>query len=368
MTETSDKDQTGDQDFADYLRSESPRRPEQPGVLDLPRSAPPGLSEVPSPEARDPDVRDVQKSLVERIADVDDDRRRSAVQLRKALETHRDEIRAQRRRDHAAMLVLAGIGIILLAAMVLLFTQLLQTKNELEQQIAARQASTVSTAQAAAADEPADAPTDAPPGPLEELADAVESIADRLTSLEGRSRMPATPPSTAAPAENGATGESAAATAAPEDSVTSIDVLEARVGALLDERLASVEARIDELRQSLHERPIADPDQRAAAVAVAEGAQGMATEAPLIVLQLAGLSSRDAVQRFIDKHELPAQVYVKTDSVRGQTWYGLIHSLHPDMDAAEAARTALPQALSELDVWLRPLPEGTSLEVLKVTP
>ena len=396
MSAPPDKDKTA-QDLAGYLHSESPRRPEHNGVVDVPRSAPPGLSELP-----EPDVRDMEKSLVERIADVDDDRRRTAVQLRKAFESHRDDMQAQRRRDHNAMLVLAGIGIILLAGGLLLFAQLLQARNALEARIASLEAAGPSAAPAAASEaEGAAAPaniapdiaaltarldqleqqaaaaassapaaaatTDDEAGPateqIGELADAIESIGDRLTALEGRNRV-----ADADASADTSTAEQAAATAAERQ----VSALEGRLGALLDERLASVEARIDEVRTDLRTATApedsAEPADSAAAPAAGDS-EAMTTTDPMIVLQLAGLSNRGAVARFMARHDdLPGRVYLKSDTHRGQAWFGVIHSLHPSMEAAEAARAALPADLAELDTWLRPLAAGTRLEVLTTQP
>lgn len=298
-------------------------------------------------------MRDMEKSLVERIADVDDDRRRSAVQLRKALETHREEIRVQRRRDHNAILVLAGIGIILLAAGLLLFAQLVKTRNAMEARIAAVEQAREPIAEpdTAAADLQAE---------VDQLGDAVEAIGDRLTALEGASRQPA--------ASRPAADAAADAAAAAEQR----KALEARMAALLDERLESLEARIDELRATRQALASDDVDRPAAetagtgepAAAAPAAVTTLTTDKDMVVLQLAGLPNHAAVERFIARHALPARVYLKADTLRGRTWYGLIAGLYPDMPAAEAARDALPPDLARLDIWLRELPAGTKLEVL----
>ena len=295
-------------------------------------------------------MRDMEKSLVERIADVDDDRRRSAVQLRKALETHREEIRVQRRRDHNAILVLAGIGIILLAAGLLLFAQLVKTRNAMEARIAA-----VEQARGGPVAEPDTAAADLQ-AEVDQLGDAVEAIGDRLTALEGASRQPA------------ASRPAADAAAAAEQR----KALETRMAALLDERLESLEARIDELRATRQALASDDVDRPAAetagtgepAAAAPAAVTTLTTDKDMVVLQLAGLPNHAAVERFIARHALPARVYLKADTLRGRTWYGLIAGLYPDIPAAEAARDALPPDLARLDIWLRELPAGTKLEVL----
>ena len=344
-----DRGKGGDPELARYLRAESPRRTKEPDALaTLPNPAD-GPLDTPDSAAPDADMRDMQKSLVERIADVDDDRRRSAVQLRKALETHRDEIRAQRRRDHGAILVLAGIGIVLLAAVALLFSELLKARGDFDERLSALEQREAAPASAAA-------DTDLG-AELDELADAIEAIGDRLTSLEGSAR------------QRDVAAAGSASAAEPADA-TRLEDLESRVGALLDERLAAVEARIDDLRAG-QMIPAVDDDTGAADAAQEADrppAETITTTDGTTVLQLAGLPNRNAIDRFIDRHRLPEQIYVKVDSLRGRTWYGIIHSLHPDMDSAEAARDALPAELARLDTWLRQLPAGTRLEVLEGEP
>ena len=342
-----DRARGGDPDLAGYLQKESPRRAAEPDAL----------ATLPTPDGPPPEegeMRDMEKSLVERIADVDDDRRRSAVQLRKALETHREEIRVQRRRDHNAILVLAGIGIILLAAGLLLFAQLVKTRNAMEARIAA-----VEQARGGPVAEPDTAAADLQ-AEVDQLGDAVEAIGDRLTALEGASRQPA--------ASRPAADATADAAAAAEQR----KALEARMAALLDERLESLEARIDELRATRQalasdegDRPAAETAGTGEPAAAAPAAvTTLTTDKDMVVLQLAGLPNHAAVERFIARHALPARVYLKADTLRGRTWYGLIAGLYPDIPAAEAARDALPPDLARLDIWLRELPAGTKLEVL----
>ncbi len=353
-----DRTRGGDPDLAGYLQKESPRRAAEPDAL----------HRLPTPDDPPPpagsDMRDMEKSLVERIADVDDDRRRNAVQLRKALETHREEIRGQRRRDHTAILVLAGIGIILLAALLLLFSELFRTRDAMSTRIAAvEQAQQLETAPGtAAADMQAD---------MDQLGDAIEAIADRLGALEDAALQQAA----TAPDRNTDTGPTPAAEPAPDPASQPAHdeglALDARLSALLEERLTSLQARIDELRathQPLRDDRAAGSGAEAVSDAEREVAppavSALSTDRDMVVLQLAGLPSRAAVERFIARHELPEQVYLKVDNLRGRSWYGLISGLYPDMAAAEAARDALAPDLARLDIWLRELPAGTPLEVL----
>jgi len=140
-----DRTQDDKPEIAGFLHSESPRRARAPDPTESLRRPPPPPGDPGDDDAAHGsagDMRDMEKSLVERIADVDDDRRRTAVQLRKALDTHRDEIRAQRHRDHTALLVLTGIGIVLLAAVLLLFNQLVHTRSNLQDRLQQLQTAT----------------------------------------------------------------------------------------------------------------------------------------------------------------------------------------------------------------------------------
>jgi len=90
MSKTSDLDNNAQPDIAGYLQAEAP--------------LPSDLEAEAKPFPEDDSMRDMEKSLVERIADVDDDRRRTAVQLQKAFNTHRDETTAALRRGFSGIL------------------------------------------------------------------------------------------------------------------------------------------------------------------------------------------------------------------------------------------------------------------------
>jgi DamX protein len=423
-------------DLAGFLHSESPRRRGEPDPTESLRRPPPPPGDPGDAAAGEStgDVRDLQKSLVERIADVDDDRRRTSVQLRKALETHRDEIRAQRQRDHTALLVLTGIGIVLLAAVLLLFNQLFQTRSSLEERLAQLEGAAAAPQDSAPAVSDAPAASDAiedlqqrmqrleqgaeadtgtedvaarlerleaqaqpagsmgklderltrleqrgsstsaeaaPIEEIDELADAIEAIGDRLTALEGRlGRL----------ADAGATGASAQTGAAAEDApqaaelTAAVAAAEQRLEDQLAQKLAALSTQIGALREQLAAPPVSEASAAAAETAAepteAEaGAEGrLTTAAGTIALQLAGFPSRAAIDRFIARQPLPERVYLTVDTWRGRSWYGLVHSLHPDMEAAEGARAQLPPQLARLDIWLRELPAGSRLQILDGRP
>ncbi len=386
-----DRGDGGKPDLAGFLHSESPRRPSEPDPTESLRRPPPPPGDPGSEDEPAADMRNMEKSLVERIADVDDDRRRTAIQLRKALETHREEIRALRQRDHRALLVLMGIGIILLAAVLLLFSQLFQTRGNLDTRLAAlesaseRRADTDETAtgagigpeqhlaqlredaESAAGDASGAAAEVDPQGDedVDDLANAIEAIGDRLTALEGRlTRLAGAQASLAGDPDAGAASEP------PSDGAA----VAAAVGAAedrLEQKLAALASEIEVIRASRGDASTdaSDAGTAAAAPTATDSAdRSLTTEARTVALQLAGFPSRAAIDRFIAQHTLPDQVYLTVDPWRGQSWYGLVHSLHPDMDSAEAVRSELPSDLARLDIWLRELPPGSRLQVLDGAP
>jgi DamX protein len=85
-------------------------------------------------------------------------------------------------------------------------------------------------------------------------------------------------------------------------------------------------------------------------------------------LQLIGFYSRDELDAFVADSPLPDQVYAREETFRGQPWFVLIHSLHPDLAAANAAQRALPPALAGLDIWIRDLPPEAQVDVIDTGP
>ncbi|MCF7985926.1 MAG: hypothetical protein K9L70_16110 [Thiohalocapsa sp.] len=148
-------------DFSDVLRGDSPERDAQPSA----------------------DVRDLEKALVERIADVDDDRRRTAMHLQKGLQMHRDEIDTQLKRQSGlllGLLLLLGIGVA--AALAWIAWQADAGREALTEQMAALQAQVTALADAPPAVEapPAAGASDPLAGDVEGLGARVDSLADQV--------------------------------------------------------------------------------------------------------------------------------------------------------------------------------------------
>lgn len=82
-------------------------------------------------------------------------------------------------------------------------------------------------------------------------------------------------------------------------------------------------------------------------------------------LQLIGMHERTDLIDFAAEAELPEQVYVRSERLRGRPWFALIHSLYPSRDAALEAAQALAPALRALEPWIRELPAGSRLDVIR---
>jgi DamX protein len=462
MSKTSDLDNNAQPDIAGYLQGEAP----------LPRD----LEAEGKPFPEDDSMRDMEKSLVERIADVDDDRRRTAVQLQKAFNTHRDETTAALRRGFSG--ILAGVGVIALllagASSWSLWQQAQQRDRQAEAlaDLDSRLASlSANVARLDTRDE-----STAPPGAsddarqqalllselggrVDELTALTAGLAGSVAELEGSSRASADdadgeraelgplidqqtrlagelaalqtalaelPAQTRAAAETAAreiaaqaeqtTRQAAidAARRAAEETLrdapqtssetnamqgTAATLSAADLDRLIDEQLARLEREYQRLAKEVASpavRQLPPPttaEQQAPAVAAKEsspppqsGPDGQAPVQPeagqstrtvssqmsvgdrRYALQLIGFYSRDELDAFVADSPLPNQVYAREETFRGQPWFVLIHSLHPDLAAANAAQRALPPALAGLDIWIRDLPPETQVDVINTGP
>lgn len=80
-------------------------------------------------------VRDIEVALIGRIADVDDDRRRTGIEVRRALDAQRDEIDDLRRRTLATTLLILLALVIAIGAPVFNYMQADATKVEISDQL-----------------------------------------------------------------------------------------------------------------------------------------------------------------------------------------------------------------------------------------
>ena len=462
MSKTSDLDNNAQPDIAGYLQAEAP--------------LPSDLEAEAKPFPEDDSMRDMEKSLVERIADVDDDRRRTAVQLQKAFNTHRDETTAALRRGFSG--ILAGVGVIALLLAGAIGWSLWQQSQQRDRQAEAladldsRLASlSANVARLDTRDEspaPPEASDDAAQQALlselgervDELTALTAGLAGSVAELEGSSRASADdtdgeradvgpliaqqtrlagelaalqtalaelPAQTRAAAETAAreiaaqaeeTTRQAAIDAArraaeealrdapqtsPETNAmprTAATLSAADLDQLIDEQLARLEREYQRLAKEVASpavRQLSPPttaEEQAPAAATGESSpppqsgpdrqtavqpeaaqsstgtvsSQMSVGDRRYALQLIGFYSRDELDAFVADSPLPDQVYAREESFRGQPWFVLIHSLHPDLAAANAAQRALPPALAGLDIWIRDLPPETQVDVINTEP
>ena len=359
-------------------------------------------------------LRDAERSLVDRIADVDDDRRRTQGQLQRAMQSQYDEVDGRLRRlGGLTILGLALIAVLAAGGLYLLHALHQRSMGELQGDLTgelqilgleldrlkgtanadARLQEQVSTLSATLGrlSEDLDGARAAPGAGAPAAPAEVTSLSERIAGLETDQREMI--------AETSQLREAlATASAAPPAPM-------ATEAAGLGERIMRLEsaqremtAEIDRLREAPAEAAAALPAPSAAEVAgepveprevppdAAGSAQGMdpsretpesaqpASEpTPLphepaptadrpFALQLMGSYDRDRILALAARPDLPASVYMRQESLRGRPWYVLIHSLHATYEDAQAEHGRLPEDLARLDTWIRRLPPDAGLE------
>lgn len=347
-------------------------------------------------------LRDYEKALVDRIADVDDDRRATASRLQRAWQTQREEI-DERLRRHTGLFG----GLLMLVAVlfgVALFLVYRQASMGQPLQIAAE----ISKMQQQPVQAPASvAVVEQVRAELNGLTAKVGEIAAALERLDQGSK-PAEQKHIAA--ERAAREQAEVGIAADIGRLdaehrrvsqelgtlrAALETLETREAARADgpavvvapvlarDEVQSAPAEDAGLEDAEDEQPVlqtplqpadegAAETQRDAGPADEEsGADVSGTEETLIAggdiyaLQLIGFFNRKSLDEFLDREGLPARVYSVRQIYQGRPWYALIHSLHDDYAAAEEELSRLPPDLLALDPWIRPLSEVTELQIIE---
>ena len=381
-------------------------------------------------------LRDSERSLVDRIADVDDDRRRTQGQLQRAMQSQYDEIDARLGRLGG----LTTLGLCLIAALAAGALYLIhylhdQRIGELQGDLTAEmqtlglelnrltgaaaqgeqvqnKLAALSTALAGVSEDLArvgaerqtEAPAAAPDlGPLGNQIDRLASEQQRLsTELDAlRAARQAEAPSTAA-GTAALTGQMAGLQSEQQRLIAEIDSLRAALAAATvnpprpEEAQSGTapEAQIEqaqteptstteaatELPQSqwapqpdaaAEPEPSTDPSASSTETARSPDktmaqAQGQAvTTEQTFALQLIGSYNREAVLDLAGRPDLPDQVFLRQETLRGRPWFVLIHSLHPSYAEAQAALERLPADLARLDTWIRSLPPDAAMEPVR---
>lgn len=366
-------------------------------------------------------LRDVEQALVERIADVDDDRRRTASALQRALHTQREEHEALTRRR--AWFMAGGLVLCIVlsvSALVLGFRPTQEGDAPPPGELAQIQEELARVIAASTEDDPLR-------GRLTGLTEAVSDISSSLEELTARQQRDMRAAFDAERAhrqevESGLGGKlqrldeaqrridgeiaslrAALAAASAEDAPpvvgTSagdghgplvVPATPARGSAPVQPVVAASEPGMEPAEPP---EPVAPEDQPEASGAISPVPQGESAEAdaqldsvppaagggeslvevgemvtvgaPSYAIQLIGFYSLESLREFANRDDMPARVFYRRETLRGKPWFVLIHSLHEDIASAAAERFRLPPDLAALDLWIRPFQQGTELEVLE---
>jgi DamX protein len=354
-------------------------------------------------------IRDVEKALVERIADVDDDRRRGAVQLQRAVEARQEEQEARARRRVAVLWVaLVLVLIAALAVPLLLLYQAAEERRAQSEALAELRADLDRVGAVRAGDAEIEArlaglaglvgevsatlerlsrqppPEAAPPEALTELAAGIEALEQRYGELARRlaaaeedlARPPvaveeptaAPTPEPAAPALGAEPDEAAPAMQAevtaengsePPAPAPQPEAAGPEAAPELSDAAADGSEAV-EAEEGTDAAAAGEEPTRSEPVAAAEEA-ALVTEELLYALQLIGFRNLDRFREFASDVGLESPVWYLEGSYGGRPWYSLIEGLYPDYGAAQEALDKMPESIRALDPWIRPLPAGTRL-------
>lgn len=270
-------------------------------------------------------LQETELSLVNRIGDVDDDRRQSNVRLQRACQSRHSDVTARLKR-HRTRGVFAWLFLVLLngLALFMLWAHLSEVQQVLREEIV----------QLRLALDHQTLPSNLASPRLSTLIQdtLIEEKLSRLsTSIRAISTSLDQQPPEAAPA------------LAPDSSAPTADATPAPEPSAADAAASTPTA----------------PD---AQILLTVGDQNQA-------LQLASFNSLDALQAFLERFKLTSQVvYYREETQRGgRLLFTLIHSLYTTREAAAAAISKLPAGLAERGTWVRKLDPQTTLVMLGTT-
>lgn len=336
--------------------------------------------------AQEDRLRDAERSLVDRIADVDDDRRRSQGQLQRAQQSQFDEFQGALRRL-GGLTTLGLLVISILAAGGGYLIHFLQTQR-LEGHRGDLMGEVQTLSQELARIKGPDAQGAQQPEWVQERLVTLSSTVDQLAAELAQTK-PLPPVETAPPSPGVAplTDQIRRLESEQQGLVTEIQVLRQ---ALESATLAGAQAPDTK-------KPVQSPQTQGVEIAsdlphpgvaaLGNPAPGTVPDAeprpqeagdeaeiaappppetlapqPSFALQLMGSYDRADLLQFAARADLPPSVYLREETLRGRPWFVLIHSLHPSYAEAEAQRNRLPGRLARLDTWIRNLPANSTME------
>ncbi|NKN31751.1 SPOR domain-containing protein [Marichromatium bheemlicum] len=355
------------------------------------------------------DLKQLRDTVLNRLGDMDEDRRLTIAQLQRALQNHRTLL--DRRLHHWRTLVFATLVVLLIGialALTLAYRQLdaqRQALAERVERIAAIQSRPSDNTQSdamiqreldtlSATIEQLARELRATPGPTTRTAPMVVDPAPALSSTsvidsgalndtqqplratrQSLSPAPvtpslpavietdeATPPTTvetAPPKPEPETPASSSVSTEPETQPAEPTPAQAEAIAPAPADEAAPDAPTEAATPETTEAPAAHP-------ALDDNAPAITLDAPSYAIQLLGAFSRDGLESFIHEQDLPDRLYWRQETYQGKPWYVLIHSLYPTRAEAVAARKALPEGIRGLDIWVRSLGVGVEVRAVDV--
>ena len=325
-------------------------------------------------------LRDYEKALVERIADVDDDRRATTARLQRAWQTQREEI-DERLRRHAGLI--AGL-LLLFAVLVSVALFLVYRQGTTEQpQVTAEVAAMRQELDRISAD---DRSSDGLKVELEQLGKDVEEmrrlkgeqtsfaaktefgVAEEIRRLKAEQASLASEVGTLRAAL--AAAKNAGGAAAPAEEVPGAAAEpspgEPKANEATDGGTPATESGTHDSAAEMQEGASDSAGARADADADALGSEEtLVAREDSYALQLIGFFDRGSLAEFAAREGLPPRVYYLRQAYKGRPWYAMVHSLHKSYAAAVAELSRLPADLVALGPWIRPVAAGTVLQVLE---
>ena len=356
-------------------------------------------------EAQANKLRDLEVALIGRIADVDDDRRRTATEVRRALDAQRDDIEEEiRRRGLVTTTFVLFAFLVSVGAATLGLFQINTGDAKIGAQLSGIQEAVarLSTIDTAPLDErlgELDQAVTRLSGDLETKVDERQSgVTDLANRLKGLEETLASQPEQSPAKPDALKKETEERQAADADLIARIEEIQKAQERLgkdmlllrdsLANTLASANLPLEQKTWTPEETPAPAPAAAAvtAAAAAAPATQTTPVSAPEAsaapaltegvitvgdqpqALQLISFKNLEEVRRFASRPDLPGRVYYREESHRGKPWYALIYNLYKDPAAAAEAKAALPAELAALKPIIRQLDPGAQLQVLDRAP
>lgn len=277
-------------------------------------------------------VRDQEKSMVERIADVDDDRRLTTLQLQRGWQSQRDGFAHQVQRHGRLMIVLVAITLIG-SGLITYFTRSLHAAPAtLVEEVAALQRA------------------------MADLRQQNGQLQEHITTLSTRLEA------TALPRDESESAVSDQAQGADAKAL-------AKQLERLSIELQNQGNELDALRHTLHQSDRGAQTEPAPGAPLSQARKRTTkiNDRPF-ALQLVGDSNRDRLLELASRSGFPETVYIYQGTRRGSPWFILVHSLYPTSAEAKSALEQIPAKQRIRTPWIRSLPKGTELEIIELKP